>query len=108
MRKATRILAAAVLAAGVVGVTAGSASAEGATMHRGKSGCFTYSYKQGGVQMNTTVYYHNTCKGDAKIRIVPNKSGLICSPEVIKVKGGDYGDYTMWCDSVRRVEDASV
>ncbi|SDN18446.1 hypothetical protein [Allokutzneria albata] len=103
MRKVSRVFAAVVLAVGVAVLSSVSASAE-AKMHRGESGCFTYSYKQGGVQMNTTVYYHNKCKGSATITIVPQKSGLICSPEKIRVKGGDYGDYTMWCDSVRRVE----
>lgn len=46
---------------------AGTASAAPASVHRGTSGCFNWSWADGNV--TATVYYHNTCSDTEQIHI---------------------------------------
>lgn len=57
------------------------------TMHRGKAGCFTWSYDDSG-WASTTVYYHNTCQTKRTIAI--DFAGEMTAKSA-SVKGGGSG-----------------
>lgn len=57
------------------------------TMHRGKSGCFTWSYDDSGWN-SSTVYYHNTCKTRHWIQIGFTRQ---ISDAYFPVKAGEKG-----------------
>ncbi|MGY0018317.1 hypothetical protein [Streptomyces sp. cg35] len=58
------------------------------TVHRGTTGCFTWSWKDGGV-LTTTVYYRNRCAAAHTFRI--HWSSAASGTEDIRVKGGEKG-----------------
>ncbi|MBO1334703.1 hypothetical protein [Streptomyces sp. VRA16 Mangrove soil] len=58
------------------------------TVHRGRTGCFSWSWKDGGV-LTTTVYYRNRCTTTHTLRI--HWSSEASGDEDIKVKGGAKG-----------------
>ncbi|MFB9905779.1 hypothetical protein [Allokutzneria oryzae] len=93
MRKTARVLAAALLTAGAMGVAASPASA-GEKRYEGTTGCFSYSYVQGSwFQASTTVYFHNRCGSDKEFTIY---TGNACKNFTTSVKGGDYRSHRVW------------
>ncbi|MYW64801.1 hypothetical protein GTY65_12100 [Streptomyces sp. SID8379] len=58
------------------------------TVHRGRTGCFSWSWKDGGV-LTTTVYYRNSCSTAHTLRI--RWSSEASGTEDIRVKGGAKG-----------------
>ncbi|MCQ4212194.1 MULTISPECIES: hypothetical protein [Streptomyces] len=58
------------------------------TVHRGSAGCFTWSWKDGGV-LTTTVYFRNHCRTAHTIRV--HWSSPASGTEDIRVAGGAKG-----------------
>ncbi|WP_353944448.1 hypothetical protein ABII15_24515 [Streptomyces sp. HUAS MG91] len=82
-----RYLATAALAAAPLLVNASPAFTPD-TVHRGVTGCFSWSWKDGGA-LTTTVYYRNRCDTAHTLRI--RWSSAASGNEDIKVKAGAKG-----------------
>ncbi|MET9291916.1 hypothetical protein [Streptomyces sp. NPDC003077] len=70
MRRISKAVVAASMAVATLGIAAPASQAATAgadDMHRGRSGCFNWSWADG--VSTTTVYYHNTCNKKASLYI---------------------------------------
>ncbi|WP_338699962.1 hypothetical protein V2W30_25085 [Streptomyces sp. Q6] len=80
------LLTAALTGATLLATPAAPAAAD--TVHRGTTGCFSWSWQDGGT-LTTTVYYRNHCRTAHTFRI--RWSSEASGTEDIDVGGGDKG-----------------
>lgn len=88
------------MALGAIGISTAPASAAD-KVHRGKDGCFSWSWEDGGV-FTTTIYLKNNCKTTHKAEIIWTNG----AESHVTLKAGQKGsDYSAAADGVKSVED---
>ena len=100
MRKTTRVLVGTAIAVAAVTAGVGTAATASAEKITGTTGCFNYSYGDGGV--STTVYYHNLCNHNATVIIEST-----CTEHSFDVGADRKGNYTLDICDVRSIRGSA-